>query len=93
VAQEALANVAKHSHARLVSVTLERKESQVTLTIEDNGRGFDRSQVRAYAGHGLLNMQARARLLGGKFTVHSEVGQGTIITVSVPIEMVGARGV
>jgi len=93
IAQEALANVAKHSRARLVSVALERERSQVTLTIRDNGRGFDRSQVKAYAGHGLLNMQARARLLGGKFLVHSEVGQGTIITVSVPIEVIGGRGV
>jgi len=93
IAQEALANVAKHSRARLVDVTLARDGSRVTMSIRDNGRGFDRANVRAYEGHGLRNMEARARLLGGKFAVHSEPGQGTTVTVTVPIEMIGERGV
>ena len=93
IAQEALANIAKHSRARLVSVVVARDGTQVTLTIQDNGRGFERAHVRAYEGHGLRNMEARARLLGGRLSVQSEMGQGTTIMVSVPIEMVGERGV
>ena len=93
IAQEALANIAKHSRARLVLVVVARDGTQVTLTIQDNGRGFERAHVRAYEGHGLRNMEARARLLGGRLSVQSEMGQGTIVVVSVPIEMVGERGV
>jgi signal transduction histidine kinase len=94
IAQEALANVAKHSRARLVSVVLSRDgDAQVALAIQDNGRGFDKSHIRTYAGHGLLNMEARARLLGGKLAVSSEAGLGTTVTVTVPIESVGGRGV
>jgi signal transduction histidine kinase len=93
IAQEALANVAKHSGARLVSVVLSRDDTQVSLEIVDNGRGFDRAQVRTYAGHGLQNMEARARLLGGKLSVHGEAGLGTTVTLTVPIETVGGRGV
>lgn len=93
IAQEALANVAKHSRARLVSVVLSRDGTQVSLSISDNGRGFDKSQIRTYAGHGLQNMEARARLLGGKFSVQSEPSQGTMVTVTVQIELVGGRGV
>jgi signal transduction histidine kinase len=93
IAQEALANVAKHSRARWVSVVLSRTDAQVTMTIQDNGRGFERSMIRTYEGHGLRNMDARARLLGGQLSVSSESGQGTMVQVSVPIEIVGARGV
>jgi signal transduction histidine kinase len=93
IAQEALANVAKHSHARLVSVLLARDGSQVTMTVQDNGRGFDLAHVKAYEGHGLRNMEARARLLGGKLSVDSESSKGTTVTVDVPLEMIGGRGV
>jgi signal transduction histidine kinase len=93
VAQEALANVAKHSRARLVSVVLTRNGSQVTMTVQDDGRGFDRANVRAYEGHGLRNMEARARLLGGWLLVQSDIGKGTTVTVTVPIDVIGERGV
>jgi signal transduction histidine kinase len=93
VAQEALANVVKHSRARLVSVVLARNGSQVTMTIQDNGRGFDRANVRTYEGHGLRNMEARARLLGGWLLVQSDIGKGTTVTVTVPIDVIGERGV
>ncbi len=72
---------------------MSRDGTQVSLAIEDDGRGFDKSQVRTYAGHGLQNMEARARLLGGKLSVHGEAGKGTTVAVTVPIETVGGRGV
>ncbi len=92
IAQEALANVAKHARARTVSVSLSRNGSQVTLAVKDNGRGFDPTHVTAYEGHGLRNMEARARLLSGWLSVKSEPGTGTTVQVTVPIESVGARG-
>ena len=92
IAQEALANVAKHARARVVSVSLSRNGSQVTLSVKDNGRGFDPTHVTAYEGHGLRNMQSRTRLLGGWLSVKSEPGAGTTVQVTVPIETVGERG-
>ena len=92
IAQEALANVAKHARARSVSVILSRDGSQVTLTVKDNGRGFDPSRVAAYEGHGLRNMEARTRLLGGRLSVESEPGKGATVKVTVPIETIGERG-
>jgi signal transduction histidine kinase len=92
IAQEALANVAKHARARAVSVVLSRDGSQVTLVVKDNGRGFDPSRVAAYEGHGLRNMEARTRMLGGRLSVESEPGKGTTVKVSVPIETLGERG-
>jgi len=92
IAQEALANVAKHARARQVTVILARDQGRVTLTVQDDGRGFDMSHVTPYEGHGLRNMEARARLLGGRLTVDSAIGRGTTIKVTVPIEPIGGRG-
>ncbi len=92
VAQEALANVAKHARARQVSVLLSRDKTYVTLTVRDNGQGFDPARVAAYEGHGLRNMDARAHTLGGKLSVESEIGKGTTVRVTVPIEPIGGRG-
>jgi signal transduction histidine kinase len=60
--------------------------------VKDNGRGFDPSRVAAYEGHGLRNMEARTRMLGGRLSVESEPGKGTTVKVSVPIETLGERG-
>jgi len=92
IAQEALANVAKHARARQVSVLLSRDKGYVTLAVRDDGRGFDPTHVAVYEGHGLRNMDARARSLGGKLSVESQVGRGTTVKVIVPIEPIGGRG-
>jgi signal transduction histidine kinase len=92
IAQEALANVAKHARARRVSVLVSRNGELATLTVRDDGRGFDPGRVVAYQGHGLRNMEARARLLGGKLSVTSEIDKGTTVAVTVPIEPVGSHG-
>ena len=92
IAQEALANIAKHAHARQVSVRLSRDKAHVTLAVRDEGRGFDPARVAAYEGHGLRNMDARARALGGKLLVESALGKGTIVKAIVPMEPIGGRG-
>jgi signal transduction histidine kinase len=86
IAQESLANIAKHSRASLVTIRLYRNEQKVWLSIKDNGRGYDPATVSKYEGHGLTNMEARARALGGKLTVASKLGQGTSVTVSIPLQ-------
>lgn len=85
ITQEALANVAKHARARNVTMNLRREGAQVILSIQDNGRGFDASTVKAYTGHGLRNMQERARALNAQLHIDSTPGQGTLIEVKLPV--------
>jgi PAS domain S-box-containing protein len=85
IAQEALTNVLKHAAARRVSVVLNRFENEISLVIEDDGRGFESDAKPASAGLGLLGMSERVRQLGGRITVESAVGQGTTILVRIPV--------
>ncbi|MBN1886649.1 MAG: GAF domain-containing protein [Thermoflexales bacterium] len=88
--QEALTNVAKHAAASHVEVALSYAADTVSLLVEDNGRGFDTlvrslSQVPGQLrGIGLLGMQERLELLGGRLEVESEPGQGTRLVAHVP---------
>ncbi len=76
VAQEALSNVARHSNATLVQMKLSVVGDTVTLSIADNGQGFDSAQ-RKGRGVGLLSMQERMKALGGGVRVESSPGKGT----------------
>ena len=80
ICQEALANCARHSGASAASVRLVYADDQVTLTIDDNGRGFEPEQ--RHSGLGLRSMRERAELIGGRFQVKIEPGQGARITVT-----------
>lgn len=82
VAQEALANVARHSHAEHVEVDLVARESGLDLSVRDDGVGFH-SDLRP-TGLGLNGMVERARLVGGELNVLSVPGQGTTVTLHVP---------
>lgn len=86
VAQEALTNIQKHAHAEEVEILLTRGGNRIYLTIADNGQGFDvfRTASRNH-GHGLRNMQDRARALQGEFEIESLDDQGTRIVLSVPV--------
>lgn len=79
VAQEALTNVAKHSEATQVDVTLACDLDAVMLQIDDNGCGFVPVAVSG-KGYGLRNMRERMAVLGGRITVQSQPGGGTHIT-------------
>ena len=83
ILQEALANVARHSAAQSVDVSLSYGADAVSLTITDDGRGFDTSAQ--HNGMGLNSMWERAVSLNGEFTVGSELGEGTRITVTLPM--------
>ncbi len=83
--QEALANIARHAKATHVTLLLARVADSVTLTISDNGRGFDMQDESRRIGHGLANMQSRAEGLLGRFTIVSAPGEGTTITLHLPI--------
>ena len=84
VCQEALTNVARHAGARRVNVRLVATPGQVRLVVEDDGRGFDVSQVPDDR-HGLVGMHERMELLGGALEVTSGLGEGTRSEASVPL--------
>lgn len=83
VAQEALHNVARHARATRVDVHLLCIPEHVSLTIRDNGVGFDTSQPRR--GLGLANMEERVMAIGGVLTVVSQPGAGTSVLAEVAL--------
>lgn len=98
ICQEAIANVRKHSGARLVEIGLAMKGAGVSVRIKDDGEGFDPvSADDPVPGHmGLIAMRERAEMSGGTFAVTSVPGQGTTVEFWLPIEapappMVGSR--
>ncbi len=84
ICQEALANIAKHSHASTVDIRLWTASDRALLEVVDNGQGFDLSKMSVTLGHGLSNMYARARKAGGEVEITSSPGDGTIVLAWVP---------
>ena len=80
IVQEALANVARHSKANLVQILLTTTDDDVTLSIIDNGQGFDTS-AQELSGVGLHSMQERMKTLGGDVQIKSALKQGTQVIV------------
>jgi PAS domain S-box-containing protein len=89
IMQEAMNNIAKHSKATLVSLSLRKSDSKMELTIMDNGRGFDPDEAfgrkGAEGGLGLPGMRERAQLSGGGFSLESGDGAGTTIRAAWPL--------
>ncbi len=87
MAQEALSNVVRHAQATYVTVQLDFADGEVSLSVEDNGRGFDVPESPAEmapSGHyGLLGLQERAELNGGHLTIQSQPGQGTRLNITL----------
>jgi len=88
VLQEALNNVAKHSGANMVTISLAKKNNTIQLAIEDNGCGFDVEEARSVEsserGFGLGSMKERTELSGGTFVINSAKGKGTFVLASWP---------
>ncbi len=80
--QESLTNVLKHAHARNVAVTLTRRHDELSLTVEDDGVGFDVG--RHGTGWGLRGMAERARGAGGLLQIESAPDSGTTVLVRLP---------
>lgn len=84
IVREILSNIARHAQATEVGVVCRRVDGAVELEITDNGLGFDPSLVKR--GHGLTNIEDRARQLGGTVAITSLEPQGTIHTLRLPLE-------
>ena len=90
ISQEALNNIYKHAEASQAAVLLERRDGEVVLVIEDNGRGFDRTCVRdGEHALGLTGMSERAALVGGTVDIETEPGKGTTVYVRMPATLAG----
>ena len=89
IVQEALTNTAKHAGARNVSVTLDERDGSAVVVVEDDGCGFDAEAVKVVGGRtrrlGLLGMEERATLIGGRVTIESRLGAGTAVFLEIPL--------
>jgi len=95
ISQESIQNVVKHSRALVASVRFAVRDGVATLEVADNGVGFETGFATDFAtrttatdggGYGMLSMAERAELVGGTLTVRSRPGDGTTVTVTVPID-------
>jgi signal transduction histidine kinase len=88
VAQEALTNVTRHSHAQVVRVELHQEEGRLTLSVRDDGTGFEVAEARRRAVHGgslgLLGMEERVTFTGGELSVTSS-SSGTELRAWFPL--------
>jgi len=85
VVQELLNNTMKHAGARNAIVQLSRREQQLTVTVEDDGRGFDKSLLRQGSGIGWNNIRNRVDFLKGKMDIDTQPGQGTSVHIELDL--------
>jgi two-component system, chemotaxis family, CheB/CheR fusion protein len=85
IAQECLNNISKHSGARDAAVAIRGSEGGISLSITDNGKGFDPSLVVDQSGLGIIGIRERVRLVDGTVSISSRPGHGTRIDVRVPL--------
>lgn len=83
--QELLNNIIKYADAKEVLVQLTKNENLISLTVEDDGKGFDVSAIKNKDGIGLNSMQQRIALLNGKMDIDSAIGKGTSIHIELPL--------
>lgn len=84
--QEAMTNILRHAHATRVDVKLVEEAGGYLLTIKDDGRGILEDERSAQSSLGLLGMHERAHLMGGEVSITGIQGEGTAVTVRIPIE-------
>lgn len=86
--QEALTNIARHSEANKVSISLLTDQSNLYLEIADNGKGISTEQIKDFKSLGIHGMEERAMVFGGQVTFDSFTGKGTKVKVEIPIDQV-----
>jgi hypothetical protein len=89
IMQECLTHTAKHAEATRVTVQVRFSPTELTLYLEDDGKGFDPTK-RPKGHYGLLNIKERARKVGGVVNIASELGEGTKVMLAIPARRAGA---
>jgi PAS domain S-box-containing protein len=86
IMQESLTNVARHSKAKKVTVSLNRKKNNsIVLSVVDNGVGFDKQNAIGKKTLGILGMQERTSMIGGTYEISGKPGKGTRVVVTIPL--------
>jgi signal transduction histidine kinase len=85
ISQELVNNILKHSEASVAKIILLEKNSKLFLTIQDNGKGFDKLQVSTKDGLGINQINARIHMMKGKFSIETKKDKGTLITIELPV--------
>jgi two-component system sensor histidine kinase UhpB len=83
--QEALTNIARHAGATAIESAVSFSDAKLTLTVADNGKGFDVQKAAAGKTLGLLGMRERVLAMGGHYAICSQAGAGTTITITIPL--------
>jgi len=84
--QEALTNIARHSEANKVVASLLNHQSNISLEIQDNGKGITQEQIKDFKSLGIHGMEERAIVFGGRVYIEGIAGKGTLVTVEIPID-------
>ena len=86
IVQESLSNIVKHSAATQAEVIIKRVSNSVSVTVNDNGKGFDAAGSQNDSGFGLRGILERTRILGGRHTLESSPGLGTRLNVYIDVK-------
>ncbi|HEX5803346.1 MAG TPA: PAS domain S-box protein [Azospira sp.] len=85
VIQESLTNIARHAGASKVAISLRRDPGMLRVVVRDDGHGFDMAATGQKKGFGLFGMRERVLTVGGKLSIDSTPGQGTTVTITLPV--------
>ncbi|NDP38413.1 MAG: PAS domain-containing protein [Rhodoferax sp.] len=91
IVQESLTNITRYAQASQVDIHLGRRGNELWVQVRDNGRGFDLAAATRKKSFGLLGMRERALALGGRVDIASAPGHGTVIGLTIPIDLNTAR--
>jgi two-component system, NarL family, sensor kinase len=83
ISQEIINNISKHAEATFVKVVVKTSSSHISLTFEDNGKGFDPMKVKK--GAGLINIMTRAEVIGAEVNISSQPGKGSVINIAASL--------
>jgi signal transduction histidine kinase len=83
--QEALTNILRHAQATEVEITMKEDDGELVLRISDNGKGITDKEKSGSQSLGLLGMRERAHLIDGKIDISGTEGEGTMVTLRIPL--------
>lgn len=84
--QETLTNISRHAQATLVQIKFTQEEKYFSLSVKDNGKGFDTAILSQSHSFGILGMKERSLIWNGEVDIQSEPGVGTSVSVRLPIK-------
>jgi signal transduction histidine kinase len=83
IVQELMNNILKHSAAKNAMIQLSKREDQVSITVEDDGKGFDKNMLKKTKGMGWSNIENRVEFFKGSYDVNSQIGKGTSVLIEI----------